>query len=309
VRRHARLVATLAAASIVAALTSAPAAGAQAHGIASGAAQAAIVPPGAQMVSALPRQGSGHLSLERFYSEALHRRADYMVYVPPGYQPTRRYPVYYLLHGMPGQPQVFITLANMDIRLDALLAERLVHPMILVYPDGRIRGAVASDSEWANTPAGNFESYVIDVMHNVDSRFSTVAQRHGRVIAGFSAGAYGAVNIALHHLNDFGGVQAWSGYYLQTRTGVFAHASTAALAANSPLEDVGQLGSELARYSLHAFLFIGRDDESSLQQAPMVRALQARGAIVGSAVYAGGHQWGVWYPRLDSMLELASQDT
>jgi len=231
------------------------------------------------------------------------------MYLPPGYSAGRRYPVYYLLHGMPGQPHVFITLANMDIRLDRLLAAHRVHPMILVYPDGRIDGNVQSASEWANTPSGAFENYVIDVMHDVDHRFATIPDRAHRVIAGFSAGAYGAVNIALHHLSEFGSVQAWSGYYLQTRTGVFAHASVATLAYNSPLREIRRLGTELARFPLRAILFIGHDDGDAPEQAPMAQKLRARGAKVTTAEYPGGHQWGVWYPRLDAMLELASADT
>ena len=48
-----------------------------------------------------------------FYSPALHREADYFVYLPPGYDPARhRYPVYYLLHGSPGRPQVFFAIAE-----------------------------------------------------------------------------------------------------------------------------------------------------------------------------------------------------
>ena len=56
----------------------------------------------------LPRAGTGRLLDIHFQSQALHRRADYMVYLPPGYTPAKRYPVYYLLHGMPGQPHVFV---------------------------------------------------------------------------------------------------------------------------------------------------------------------------------------------------------
>ena len=127
----------------------------------------------------LPRAGTGRLLAVNYYSTALHRRADYMVYLPPGYSSQRRYPVYYLLHGMPGQPKVFVDIANMDVRLDNQLALGHARPMILVYPDGRIGGSVLSDSEWANTPSGNYESYVIEVMHNVDQRFSTLASPPG----------------------------------------------------------------------------------------------------------------------------------
>ncbi|HET9719837.1 MAG TPA: alpha/beta hydrolase-fold protein [Solirubrobacteraceae bacterium] len=256
----------------------------------------------------LPRAGTGRLLQVSFYSPALHRQADYLAYLPPHYNPARRYPVVYLLHGMPGQPRVFVDIANMDVRLDNQLALGHARPMILVYPDGRIGGSTFSDSEWANTPSGGFESYVIEVMHNVDQRFSTLPYRQDRVIGGFSAGAYGAMNIALHHLADFGNVQSWSGYYLQTRSGVFASASRSTLAYNSPLRYVRRLGSALSRYPLRTFMFVGRDDSSSRQQLPMVHALQSQGVAVRYRFYPGGHDWSVWYPRLNAMLDLASWD-
>ncbi|MGI8715947.1 MAG: alpha/beta hydrolase-fold protein [Solirubrobacteraceae bacterium] len=254
----------------------------------------------------LPRAGTGRLLSVRFYSRALHRRSDYLVYLPPRYSAAQRYPVYYLLHGMPGQPRVFVTIANMDVRLDNLMSLGRARPMILVYPDGRIGASVLSDSEWANTPSGQFESDVVEVMHNVDQHFATLPDRRDRVIGGFSAGAYGAINVALHHLRDFANVQSWSGYFTQTRTGVFAHASRATLQDNSPLHYVSGLRRALHQHPLRTDLFVGRDDSSSSQQLPMVRALIARGVHVRYRVYPGGHDWSVWYPRLNQMLELAS---
>lgn len=256
----------------------------------------------------LRRAGTGRLEAVRFYAAALRRDADYVVYLPPHYSPRHRYPVYYLLHGMPGQPKVFIDIANMDIRLDNQLSLGRARPLILVYPDGRIDGSVFSDSEWADTPSGHFESYVIEVMHDVDHRFATLPNRADRVIAGFSAGAYGAINIALHHPADFANVQTWSGYFAQTPTGVFAHASRASLTYNTPIDYVGRLGRALARYPLRVFMFIGRDDGDSREQPAMAQALRARGVQVQAQTYAGGHDWSVWYPRLNQMLDLASQD-
>ena len=256
----------------------------------------------------LHRAGTGRLLAVNYYSAALRRRADYMVYLPPGYSSHRRYPVYYLLHGMPGQPKVFVDIANMDVRLDNQLALGRARSMILVYPDGRIGGSVFSDSEWANTASGNYESYVLEVMHNVDRRFSTLPRRQDRVIAGFSAGAYGAVNIALHHLSAFANVQSWSGYFTQTRTGVFAAADPATLAFNSPLDRLARIGRSLVRYPLRVYLFVGRSDPASRQQPVIVNSLSALGAQVQARLYPGGHDWSVWYPRLNQMLDLASSD-
>lgn len=263
---------------------------------------------GFAMVLKIPRAGSGRLLNVNFYSRALHRRAYYLVYLPPGYKASNHYPVLYLLHGMPGKPEVFINIANLDVRLDNELSQRHLRPMIMVFPDGRIDGSVYSDSEWADTPSGDFARYVLEVVKDVDGRFSTLPQRQDRAIGGFSAGAYGAINIALHHLPVFGSVEVWSGYFTQTRTGVFAHASRRALLNNSPLAYVARVKAELASKPLRVFMFVGRDDNASVQIAPMARALNAAGVHATYAVYPGGHDWDVWYPRLNSMLILASRD-
>jgi enterochelin esterase-like enzyme len=297
-----RLAAKIAAALAAAALLAVGVSGAYSYG------QNYSLHRGFATLVQLRRAGTGRLEAVQFYSTALHRNASYIVYLPPHYSPRRHYPVYYLLHGMPGQPKVFVNIANMDVRLDNQLSLGHARPMILVYPDGRIGGSVFSDSEWANTPSGAFESYVIEVMHNVDQRFATIARRQDRIIGGFSSGAYGAINIALHHLSDFANVQTWSGYFTQTRTGVFAQASRANLAYNSPIQYVGRIGRALARYPLRVYMFVGREDGSSVQQVPTARALQAAGADVQYRFYPGGHDWSVWYPRLNQMLDLASQD-
>ena len=252
----------------------------------------------------------GHRLWVHFYSEALRRNYDYLVYLPPGYDPSRhRYPVYYLLHGSPGRPQVYTGIGSMGTRMDNLIHRGRIRPMILVFPDGRIGGSTFSDSEWANTRSGRYESYVIDVVHDVDSRFATIARRTARVVAGFSSGAYGATNVVLHHLSVFGNLQSWSGYYRQTRTAVFSHATAALLAANSPLDYAPRLAHTIAVDPLRAFLFIGRDDNLSPQQQPMASELARDGAQVSYALYRGGHDWQLWHAKLNQMLILASRDT
>ena len=256
----------------------------------------------------LAQAGAGRLLSVHFYSRALHKIDSYLIYLPSGYRRSRRYPVFYLLHGLPGRSVSFTVIGHIEIKMENLISEHRMGPMILVFPDGRIDGNTFSDSEWANTPSGAFDSSVLDVVHNVDHRFATVADRRHRVIAGLSAGAYGAINIALHHLRTFGSLEVWSGYFTETRTGVFAHASEAQLAYNSPIVFVRTLGPTLRRYVLRAFLFVGRTDPASSQIAPMASALRAEGATVRYAIYPGGHDWELWNEHLDQMLVLAWHD-
>ena len=56
-------------------------------------------------VAFLPHAHRGRRSTVHFYSPALHREADYLVYLPPGYAPTRRrYPVVLPAARQPGPP-------------------------------------------------------------------------------------------------------------------------------------------------------------------------------------------------------------
>jgi enterochelin esterase-like enzyme len=250
----------------------------------------------------------GRLERVYFYSKALHRLADYLVYLPPDYTPSQRLPVFYGLHGMPGRPLAFTVNAHIEPRLVALIDEHWVPPMILVFPDGRIGGKTSTDSEWANTPSGDFLSYVGNVVQNVDYRFATLPDRQDRVIAGLSAGAYGSANVGLHDLSLFGTIQVWSGYFVETHNGVFEHASHATMIANSPQYYIEGMRAKLRKYPLRAFLYVGRDDSFAPQLKPMVRAMKAAGVHVGWGIYKGGHSWVIWSAHLDQMLIMAGYD-
>ena len=259
-------------------------------------------------VARLPSATPGRLQTVTFYSPALGHTSDYQVYMPTGYTSGRRYPVLYLLHGTPGADSGFTDFASAETRLDNLIKQGQVPPMLLVFPDGLLHGDPNSDAEWANTPSAAMESYVVDVVHDVDRRFPTVGGRGGRVLAGNSEGGYGAMNIALHHLDLFGAVQSWSGYFLQTRTGVFAGASRATIAYNSPLDYVRGLRSRLERFPLKVFIYSGARDPYSTQIRPMADALRAVGASVAYAIFRGGHDWELWNAHFDQMLILAGRD-
>lgn len=255
-----------------------------------------------------PASVAHHLLRVHFYSRALGRRADYLVYLPTDYTPHRRLPVFYMLHGMPGHPIAFTRHAEVESKLENLIRRHRVEPMLLVFPDGRIDGHTGSDSEWADTPAGQFERYVVDVIHDVDHRFATLAYRQDRAVAGLSAGAYGAANVGLHHAALFGQIQVWSGYFTETHDGVFADATLAQLAYDSPIDFVRGMQRTLRRYPLRVFLYVGRHDRFHVQTAPMAEALKTAGADVHYAIYPGGHNWQLWSSRIDQMLIMASDD-
>lgn len=256
-----------------------------------------------------PGVPSGTLKQMSFYSPALGERRRFDVYLPPGYRAGvaagRRYGVLYLLHGSPGWPKLFLDVGALGVDMDTLLHRRSIRPFLIVMPDGR-DGTLTGDTEWADTAHGNYEGFVTDVVHEVDQRLPTIADRDHRILAGNSMGAYAAANISLHHLDLFSAFESWSGYYTQTRTGVFASASATELRDNSPLAQAPRLRAAIARQPLDAYLYTGFSDSDIGQQAPFAEALRGAGAQVTARELPGGHDWRLWRSQTPEMLRWAA---
>jgi enterochelin esterase-like enzyme len=256
-----------------------------------------------------PGVRSGRLVRVPFRSAALHARRSYDAYVPPGYAAAaargQRFGVLYLLHGSPGWPRLFVDAGALGVALDTLVERHAVAPFIIVMPDGR-DGSFTSDTEWADTAHGHYESFVLDVVRAVDRRFPTVPDRAHRVLAGNSEGAYAAANLTLRHLSTFGAFESWSGYFRQSAGGVFKHAPAALLQANSPAAAVGGLHRAIARLPLRAYLYGGASDPGTRELVPFAAALRAAGATVTTDVRKGGHDWRLWRTRTPAMLRWAA---
>ena len=258
----------------------------------------------------VPRGRLVHVS---FFSRALGQRRSYLVYLPPGYSSAaargRRYPAYYFLHGSPGRPILAFTVARMGVAYDVLLREHRIRPFLIVVPDGR-NGTARSDTEWANTlKRGRYGSFVMDVVRAVDSRWATIHKRRDRMIAGYSEGAYAALNLTLHHLGIFGSLESWSGYTQENPTnGPFAGEPLAAIAANEPNLYLPRVARQVRRYGLRAYLYTGTHDHSRPQVTAFAGELQAAGARVGLSVFRGGHNWRLWRRKTPLMLVWASRN-
>jgi S-formylglutathione hydrolase FrmB len=168
-------------------------------------------------------------------------RAGY-VYLPPGFEPPARYPVVYLLHGMPGSPSEYLDGTQLATFADEGISSGALRPFIAVLPAaGTNRGY---NGEWA----GPWERELVHrVVPWIDASLPTIASRGGRVIAGLSAGGYGAADIGIRHPQVFGAIESWSGYFRPLHDGPFKDATRSVLAANDPQQLVVRDKSVLTR--------------------------------------------------------------
>jgi enterochelin esterase-like enzyme len=176
------------------------------------------------------------------------------VYLPPGFQAGSRYPVIFLLHGFPGSPSGFYDSLQLAKVADQLISADRVAPFIAVMPvAGRVTGK-RSDEEWA----GPWETYLIrDVVPWAAAHLPLRGEQADRAIAGLSAGAFGAVDIALRHPGLFGVAESWSGYFRPFRDGPLARASAVELGAHDPTVLVRREAALLRRRHLRFYLATG----------------------------------------------------
>jgi enterochelin esterase-like enzyme len=237
---------------------------------------------------------------ERLYvaSPALDgRRQPVDVYLPPGYftHPARRYPVLYLLHGVPGRPAAFLQTVRMGVVEDELVAKHKAQPLILVMPFGSTGSF--TDEEWANgvRPGNGWETFVArDLVETIDARYRTIRSPAARALGGLSEGGYGAINIGLHHPREFKVIESWSGYAEAADiSSIFGH-ERSLLVANTPLDTLARAASILKQRHVYIWFYSGTDDKFRFQNEAFARALTSAGVAHRFFLVRGGHNWALW---------------
>jgi len=136
-------------------------------------------------------------------------------YLPPGHdlEPTRRYPVIWVLAGYTGTGGMLENQGAwsppLSRRMDQLIAAGCP-PVILALPDcfTRLGGSQYLDS----SATGPYRSYLLEeLVPLVDARFPTLPHRDHRGVMGKSSGGYGALCLGLEAADTFGAVACHSG--------------------------------------------------------------------------------------------------
>lgn len=129
------------------------------------------------------------------------------VYTPAGYENgDKRYPVFYLLHGMGGDENAWTELGRAAQVLDNLIAQGKAEPMIVVMTNGNAGlqaapgesslGFVAPTTALPKTMEGSFETHFPEVVNFIDKNYRTLAEKSSRAIAGLSMGGFHSLHIS-----------------------------------------------------------------------------------------------------------------
>ncbi|MCS6851368.1 MAG: alpha/beta hydrolase-fold protein [Gemmataceae bacterium] len=143
-----------------------------------------------------------HGADRRMWAASLGRPNNLYVYLPPGFDPGRPYPLVIWLHGYAEDERS--APKHVFPEFDKEIVCGRMPPTIVAAPSGRIPGWLFG-SLFLNTHVGCYEDLVVcDVWHFLQKHYPIHPDRRRRAIVGLSSGGWAAYVIGLKHPDKFG---------------------------------------------------------------------------------------------------------
>jgi enterochelin esterase family protein len=243
---------------------------------------------------------------KRWYeSPGNHMTRRITIYTPPGYEESNKsYPVLYLLHGMGGDEEAWMTLGRASQILDNLIAQHKAEPMIVVMPNGNVAQEAAPGEsslgfhkpqfQLPHTMDGKYEETFHEIIRFVDSQYRTIPEKKGRAIAGLSMGGFHTLHISRYYPDTFDYMGLFSAAIMpneKVQSKVYDHfdQTLAAQKANG--------------YKLY-WIAIGKEDFLYQANADFRKKLDAMDFPYIYRESEGGHTWRNWRVYLSEFLPL-----
>src|SRR5690606_22938218 len=160
------------------------------------------------------RSGISHGKIDTisYDSKTVGTKRKALIYTPPGFSKSKKYPVLCLLHGIGGDEKEWLNGGQPQVILDNLYADGKLEPMIVVMPNGR---AMKDDRAGGNimepTRVAAFATFEQDLLNDlipfIEKKYLVLKDRENRAIAGLSMGGGQSLNFGLGNLDTF----AWVG--------------------------------------------------------------------------------------------------
>ena len=237
----------------------------------------------------------GSVSKVWYHSPSLGIDRRMTVYTPAGYETSgKRYPVFYLLHGMGGDENAWSELGRAAQILDNLIAQGKAEPMIVVMTNGNADleaapgesslGYMPPTTRLGKTMEGSFETHFPEVVKFIDKNYRTKANKKNRAIAGLSMGGFHSLHISKQYPDMFDYV------------GLFSAAIMPGKNATSPIyKDMeGKLKLQFAKKPALYWIAIGKTDFLYKANKEYRKLLDEKGYPYEYFENEDGHIWRNW---------------
>ncbi len=164
------------------------------------------VPGTTPLVHSIRNVPHGIVSYRYYNSSELGTRAV-VVYTPPGYEsnPSKKYPVLYLLHGSSDTEETWTKVGRANFILNNLISEGKAQDMIIVMPYVRAYPTITKTGSLRDWP--NLQEFKKDFFGNlmpfIEKNYRTKNDKDSRAIAGFSGGGGTSLYFGLNNQDKF----------------------------------------------------------------------------------------------------------
>ena len=247
----------------------------------------------------------GTVSKVWYHSEVAGLDRRLTVYTPAGYETSKaKYPVLYVLHGIGGDEDAWVTQGRATQILDNLIARGEAKPMIVVFTNGNISqeaaplenstGYTRPTMSLPKTMEGTFETAFPEIVKFIDGRYRTIAKKASRAVCGLSMGGFHTLNLSLNYPDMF------------NYSGMFSAAIGVSDPSISPMYQ--DFDAKLAKYfaGKPALLWIGCGSADFLFKANVDfrKKLDDNGFAYTFMETDGGHIWKNWRIYLSEFVPL-----
>lgn len=222
----------------------------------------------------------------------------------------RTFPVIYLLHGLTGHFENWTTRTAVEKYSEQ-------YNIIVVTPEGG--DGWYTDS--VSAPNDRYETYIIrELIPEIDSKFRTIAERRGRVIAGLSMGGYGAIKFGLKYPEMFRLVGSFSGALGvatftsngsdaigKSVTSVFGTTDSETRRNNDIFKMIRELSAEKQKALPFIYLACGTEDFLIQNNREFLALLNEKKVPHEYRELPGGHTWAFWDDQVREFLALAER--
>lgn len=226
-----------------------------------------------------------------FYSEVRSKYERIYVYTPPEYDvnPSKKYPVLYLQHGMGEDETGWVTQGNLNVIMNNLISDGKARPMIIVVSDGGVAAMFKpKPGEDVNAARARFGSdftplLLDEIIPFVEKTFRVNTDRDSRAMAGLSWGGFQTFQIGLNNLDKFSYLGGFSG------AGMFNPETDLKTVYNGVFGDPERFNKKV-----HAF-FLGIGTEEGQRMKSLSDALKNSG--INNTYYESqgtAHEWLTW---------------
>ena len=235
--------------------------------------------------------GAEHGAVTRHYypSSVTGRHEICLVYTPPAYDPSKKYPVLYLQHGYGENETGWVYQGHVGRIADRLLADGQMEEMLIVMGNGMARpSGSTAQRELSLFPRILTE----DLIPFIEARYPVKTGKWDRAMAGLSMGSFHTSLATLSHPELFGYAGLFSG---------FLRAPWNPESEQAHLKLLGDADAFNAAFRVF-YRAMGTEDQFWDSFAADDAYLEGKGLNLIRETFPGGHDWTVWRRCIRSFL-------